>query len=433
MVAPPLKRATIGPMVALYSGGATIQRLRISPRLWRPSFVVDITDDYGLSRWARLTVNVSGVYLQLVVTLVLCILGRVLGAEFLFLAAAFLTLNMLRLLLPFGRPGADRLLADWLLVQHPLRYAGHALNRRVPGLAVAPRPLPPLKRWGRVTIGLYLLAVTVVLAVVGLVVLRTTPTLVATLLLALTAYLSGMAQAVGERDGLGFIGWLFNAAVLTLTTFCLVVALIAVVRGLLVRAWAWSQETPRRRLVFSLGAVGLVLLLVLFWAPAPGLGTGGSPRSLAGVPFRSLTELSRGTLFDLFGSEPTESTVDVSGDQSGDALTVATDIGSGGVAGPPPGQSTPATGSPGVGAEATTGDTGSANAAPTAGTPASRPAPIGAETPGPADAGRGTAGPAGQQFGEPSGPATAAPGNAPAGQSTAGPSVPATSGPSAWR
>ena len=66
----------IGPMVALYSGGATIERMRISPSLRRPRFDVDVADDYGLSRWARLTVNVSGVYLQLVVALLLCILGR---------------------------------------------------------------------------------------------------------------------------------------------------------------------------------------------------------------------------------------------------------------------------------------------------------------------------------------------------------------------
>lgn len=294
----------IGPMVALYSGGATIQRLRISPSLRQPVFQVDVDDDYGLSRWARLTVNVSGVYLQLILTLVLCVLGRMLGAEFLFLAATLLTLNMLRLLLPFGRPGADRLLADWLLVQHPLRYAEQALERHLPGLASSPRPLPPLKRWGRVTIGLYLLAVTVALAVVGLVVLRVTPTILATLLVALAAYLSGMAQALGERDVVRFVGSLFNAAVLLLTSFCLVVALVVVVRGLLARAWAWSQETPRRRLLGSIGAVLLVLLPVLSWVPVRGLGEDGPPRSLIGVPLRSLNELSRGTLFDLFGETP---------------------------------------------------------------------------------------------------------------------------------
>ena len=35
-------------MVALYSGGATIQRLRIRPSLKRP-FEVDVADDYGLA------------------------------------------------------------------------------------------------------------------------------------------------------------------------------------------------------------------------------------------------------------------------------------------------------------------------------------------------------------------------------------------------
>ena len=55
---------------------------------------------------------------------------------------------MLRLLLPFGRPGADRLLADWLLVQHPLRYAEQGLDGTCPASPLRPGPLPPLKRWG---------------------------------------------------------------------------------------------------------------------------------------------------------------------------------------------------------------------------------------------------------------------------------------------
>ena len=151
---------------------------------------------------------------------------------------------------------------------------------------------------------MYLLVVTVVLAIVGLVMLRATPTIVATLLVALMAYLPAWPRRSASGTSLGFLGSLFNAAVLVLMSFCLVVALIVVVRGLLVSAWAWSRETPRRRLLGGVGAVLLVFLLLLFWVPVRGLGTNGPPRSLAGVPFRSLTELSRGTLFDLFGSEP---------------------------------------------------------------------------------------------------------------------------------
>ena len=128
----------IGPMVALYSGGATIRCLRIRPSLKRPLFEVEVADDYGLSRWARLTVNVSGVYLQLVVALVLCIVGQSVGPECLFLAATLVTLNMLRLLLPFGRPGRGtppgRLAAG--PASPPLRRAG---ARPVPARS---RPLP---------------------------------------------------------------------------------------------------------------------------------------------------------------------------------------------------------------------------------------------------------------------------------------------------
>ena len=410
----------IGPMVALYGGGATIQRLRISPRLGQPAFVVDVADDYGLSRWARLTVNVSGVYLQLVVALVLCILGRLLGGEFLFLAVALLTLNMLRLLLPFGRPGADRLLADWLLVQHPLRYAEQAIGRYVPGLAESDHPLPPLKRWGQITIGVYLLASALMLVVVGLVILRTMPTIVATAWAALSAYLLGMAEALGERDAIMFLGSLFNAAILALTSFCLVVALIVVVRELAARVWGWSQETPHRRLPFTIGVALLILLLVVCWVPVLGWGANGAPRSLVGIPYRSLTELSRGTLFDLFGeASGVETSVDQAGGQPGRPPIVTTDIGSGPVEGPPPGQATPSAGS--SAAAGASGSAGTTSAAPAAGTPAAKPAQIGAETPGPANAGRGTPETANQSANAPSGPATTGPANAQQGQATTGP------------
>jgi hypothetical protein len=418
----------IGPMVALYSGGATIQRLRISPGLGRPRFVVDMSDDYGLSRWSRLTVNVSGIYLQLAVTLLLCVLGQVLGAEFLFLAAALLTLNMLRLLLPFGRPGADRLLADWLLVQRPLRYAEQAVGRYLPGRDDDPAgALPPLQRWGWITIGLYLLAAIVGLAVIGLVILRTTPTIVSTALVALMAYLSGMLAAIGERDVLGFLASLFNATVLALTGFCLLVGLIVAVRSTLAGAWAWSREAPMRRLLALIGAAGLVVLLLVSWVPVRGFGGDDTPRSLAGLPFRSLSPFSRGTLFDLFAAP---APVDTTADLPSERPTVTTDIGSGPVGGPLPGQATPASGGAGTG-------TGSASS--TAGTTSSAPAvrapgPPGAETPEPRSAGRETPGTADQRANEPAvsgtGPAGSAPsGNAPAGQATAGPaSAPAARG-----
>lgn len=293
----------LGPMVALYSGGATIQRVRIAPSLLRPGFVVDVTDDYGLSRHARLMVNVSGVYLQLVVVLLLCTIGWAAGAEFLFLPAVLLALNILRLLLPFGRPGADRLLADWLLVQTPLRYPSQAFERFLPGSPGPARPLPPLKTWGRAVIWGYLAAVAIVLAVVGLAMLRVTPTLLATFWYALTVYLTGMFEALGARDAIGFLSSTFNAAILALTTFCLAVAIVVGVRMLLARAWSWSRETPRRRLLAGIGFGLLALLVAISWVPVRGWGGGGSPRSLVGIPFRSLSDQSRGTIFDLFGSD----------------------------------------------------------------------------------------------------------------------------------
>jgi hypothetical protein len=189
-----------------------------------------------------------------------------------------------------------------------------------------------------------------------------------------------MLAAIGERDVIAFVGSLFNAAVIALVGFGLVVALIVVGRGLLMRAWAWCQLTPRRRLLGSLGAMLMAVVLVLFWVPVRGLGANESPRSLAGVTFRPLTAMSRGTLADLFGRTPdVESSgigptpgdvPDTSGASPGERPVVTTDIGSGPVEGPPPGQSTSAAGTSGSGATA-----GNTSDAPTAGATPARAAP----------------------------------------------------------
>lgn len=291
----------IGPMVALYSGGARIEHLRYTPGLPWPRFVVDMADDYGLSRWARLLVNLSGVHLLLALTLVLSVVGLATGADFLFLAVALLTLTMLRLLLPFGRPGADRLLADWLLVPEPLRYAEAALERRLPGIARDTRPLPALKHWGHITIWLSLLAVIGLLLFAGVAILWAAPTVAATTLAALTAYLTGMVDAVGDRDAVRFLGSLFRAGLLTVMSFVLIVGLIVGGRSLLTSAWRWSRATPRRRLLGSIGAILLAVVVLVFWAPVRGFGDeDGPPRTLAGASWGSLTPASRGTIFDLF-------------------------------------------------------------------------------------------------------------------------------------
>jgi hypothetical protein len=59
--------------------------------------------------------------------------------------------------------------------------------------------------------------------------------------------------------------------------------------------------------VGTVGALVTLALLVLFWAPAivtgaPGTPEGRTVRSLAGVIFRPLSSISRGTLFDLFSN-----------------------------------------------------------------------------------------------------------------------------------
>jgi hypothetical protein len=300
---------SFGPMAALYSAGARVERLRYAPSVLHPRITVDIADDYGLSRWSRLTVNLSGVYLQLALVLATCLVAIVTGAEFRYLTVALVTLNMVRLLLPFGRPDADRLLRDALLVDDPLRYAGATLARRIPGIVPAAPSLPALKRWGHLAIWLYLAVAALLVLMLGAAVLWATPTVLVTLRDALLAHLTALPEAIGERDVLGIVGGVIQSAVLVLAVFVLAVLLVVGARRLVVAVWAWSRRGPSHRRIAGVGALVLLLVVALAWIPipaadAPDAALSASPRSLAGVPFRPLTYASRGTLFDLFRSVP---------------------------------------------------------------------------------------------------------------------------------
>lgn len=325
----------LGPMVALYGAGARIERLRITPSLPRPSIGLDVTDDYGLSRWARLTVDAGGVYLQVVASLLLGVAGMLTGTEFLFVSATLLVLNGLRLLLPFGRPGADRMLADLLLVPEPLRYAEHALDRLLPRDRAS--ALPPLKRWGRITIWAYLLVTVLVLAVVGLAVLRAAPIIVATTLMALVIHLADMTEALGARDVAGALGGLFQAVVLAVTSFVLAVAVVAGACKLVMALAAWGRSSPRGRLITTAGAALTAVLLVLFWVPIPrfGVTAGGAPPALLGTAFRPLSPISRGAIPDLFLGT---AVVEEAAAPAGVTPSVTTDVGTGlGAPAPSPG------------------------------------------------------------------------------------------------
>lgn len=318
----------LGPLAALYGAGARIERLRVAVSLREPHVELDVAEDYGLSRWARLTVDASSVYLQLVAALLICVIGMVTGAEFLFLAVTLIALNSVRLLLPFGRPGADRLLADLLLVPEPLAYAGQELARRLTSDPHSIRELPPLKRWGWVTISTYLAVTGVVLILLGLVVLRATPAVTATILSALVVHVSDTIGALGERDMVGFFGGLFRAGMLALTSFLLAVAAIVAAGRLVMAGVAWGQASPGRRLTVGSCAVAGALVVVLFWVPIPRLGASASvtPRSLFGTTFRPLSPITRGAIGDLFVGPGVE---EVPMAEPGDLPFVSNPVGSG--------------------------------------------------------------------------------------------------------
>jgi hypothetical protein len=250
-------------------------------------------------------------------------------------------------------------------------YAEQALERLTPGNRAFARVLPPLKRWGWVTIGVYLWATAVILLVIGLTLLGAVPTVLATVLAALAVHVSDALGALGDRDWPAFAEGLLRATILALVAFVVAVMALVWVGRLLGRVWAWGRASGHRQTVVWAGTAVAVLAILLLWVPVPRSAPSGtrSFRPLLGTPYRALSPISRGTIADVFAHPSDESTLQP---DSGETPSVTTDVGAG-VDEALPGQPTPGTGAGGPGGGAGPSGAGASGGAPAA-QPAAQPA-----------------------------------------------------------
>jgi putative peptide zinc metalloprotease protein len=153
----------LGHAAACRYGGARPGAMGVGLYLVWPAFYTDVTDSYRLSRRGRLRVDLGGLYFNMIFGVGIFVAWTLLHTDALLLVIAAQLLQMIRQLVPFVRFDGYHILADLTGVPDLFLHIKPTLlglvRRKSAGAL-------PLKRWVRVLVTVWVLAVIPLLAVI---------------------------------------------------------------------------------------------------------------------------------------------------------------------------------------------------------------------------------------------------------------------------
>jgi outer membrane lipoprotein-sorting protein len=164
---------------ALRYGGGEARSMGLGFYLLYPAFYTDVTDGYRHGRWARVRVDLGGVYFHLVFCLGLFALTWATGKELFLFAVVLINLDMLRQFIPFVRLDGYWFLADLTGIPDFFSMMAPFLLSLRPSGKSAGVKLPQLKPWVRAVFGIYILATIPVLAYLFFLMIKSFPLLMA--------------------------------------------------------------------------------------------------------------------------------------------------------------------------------------------------------------------------------------------------------------
>jgi putative peptide zinc metalloprotease protein len=258
-----------GHAAACRYSGATPGAMGFGLYLVWPAFYTDVTDSYRLGRAARLRVDLGGLYLNAVVSVVTFAVWAATGWEAALLLIASQLLQMVRQLVPLVRFDGYHILADLIGVPDLFAHLGPTLRRLIPG---QPKPAPTLKRWARVCITVWVAVVVPVLLTVLVLMVVALPRLAATAAdgLATQFEVLGANWAAGEIAAVGVrvLSILALLVPVLSVTYLLGRILVRTVR----RVRGWVDGRRGRRAVAFTGALLAAAVTASAW-----LTPGGHP------------------------------------------------------------------------------------------------------------------------------------------------------------
>jgi putative peptide zinc metalloprotease protein len=255
-----------GHAAALRYGGGKVRGMGVGLFLVYPAFYTDVTDGYRLGRWARVRTDLGGFYFHLIFAVGAIALSLISGREFLLFVVVLINLEVLRQLIPVVRLDGYWALVDLTGLPDFFALIGPFVRStlRLPGSG---SKLPPLKPWVKAVFAVYLLVTLPILAVLLFVLLKHTPSLVATLWAAMGAQAAVFDAAQQRGEILGVVLSAAGMLIFALELVGLGYLLYSLAWGGVRAGWTWSASRPRRRLAVGLVAVGLVAAVVALWVP----------------------------------------------------------------------------------------------------------------------------------------------------------------------
>jgi putative peptide zinc metalloprotease protein len=232
----------LGHAAAARYGGGHVRGIGVGFYAIFPAVFTDTSDTYRLSRWARVRIDLGGIYFHLIFNLGVMAITIVSGWEFLLVTVLLINLELVRqLLFPFVRFDGYWLLADLTGIPDPFSAMGPFLRR----VSRARRAmLPKLKRWVSIVFGTYVVVTIPLLA--GLLYLFVTraPRFVAAIVDSFSIQTHAFADAA--RDGAYLAA--YAAATQMLILALMLVGIVYFVYSLARFSWKVSGRVWRRRL-----------------------------------------------------------------------------------------------------------------------------------------------------------------------------------------
>jgi outer membrane lipoprotein-sorting protein len=164
---------------ALRYGGGEARAMGCGFYLLYPAFYTDVTDSYRLGRWARIRVDLGGIYFHLVFCLGLMGLALATGKELFLFAVLLINLDMVRQFIPFVRLDGYWFLADLTGIPDFFSMMKPFLLSLIPGRRSNGMKLPQLRPWVKVVFLIYIVATVPVLGYLLFLLVKTFPIVVA--------------------------------------------------------------------------------------------------------------------------------------------------------------------------------------------------------------------------------------------------------------
>ncbi|MFP5255251.1 MAG: hypothetical protein ACLGI8_05305 [Acidimicrobiia bacterium] len=256
----------LGHAAAALRGGARPGAMGAGLYLIWPAFYTDVSDSYRLPRADRLRVDLGGLYFNAVFSVAVVAVALATGAEALLVVVPLQLLQMLRQLVPLVRFDGYHVLADLTGVPDLFARIRPTLLSLVPWRPAEPEA-QALKRWARVVVTTWVLAVVPLLAVSLALLVVAAPRLLATVWDSIGQQAATFGQMWAAARPLNALLALVSIVVVALPALGVVHLLTRLTTRVARRAWAASEDSRPKRAAVVLGALALVLVLARAWWP----------------------------------------------------------------------------------------------------------------------------------------------------------------------